>query len=235
MSSASNIDKFRILSGADDSWTVAFHLPEDELVNQQLLLTHLRGVKRHISEIQAISEHCLLFDGIVRKTNHDRYVDVVVRVKKLTIPSGAPRVTFTDEEVCADTRYTHMRAFLGAFYIDEFGDVISRERVLQAVRAAGVVDDLLDHTLIDATVREILDSQHEARDVPIAHGKLPGTSKDAEVVFFFQAVGDSKNVDLLYSARRARKGDLLCRKTPPVNSTHTGINVLGERLLPSTG
>jgi uncharacterized protein (DUF342 family) len=228
-------DKFRILSGAYDSWTVEFRIPEEELLDQQLLLKHLRSVKRHISETQTVSEHCLLFDGIVRKTNQDRDVDVVVRITKLTIPSGAPQITFTDEVVCADARYTNMHAFLGAFYIDEFGDILSRERVLRAIRAAGVADDLLDYTQIDSTVREILDSQHEARNVPIAHGKLPGNSKDAEIEFFFQAVGDAKDVDLLYSTRRARKGDLICRKIPPVNSTRTGINVLGQQLQPKTG
>ncbi|MCB1058988.1 MAG: DUF342 domain-containing protein [Calditrichaeota bacterium] len=235
MSETSNIDKFQILTDAYDSWTVEFRIPEEELLNQKLLLTHLRSVKKHISETQTVSEQCLIFDGIVRKTNKDRYVDVVVKIRKLTVPSGAPKVTFKDEEITADLLYSHMHAFLDAYYLDEFGDLLTTERVLRAVRAAGVIDDMLDLALLNTTVKTILDTQAEARDIPIAHGKLPGTGKDAEIEFFFQAVGDSNNLDLLYSTRRAGKGDLLCRKIPPVASKQNGMNVLGRPLEPKEG
>jgi uncharacterized protein (DUF342 family) len=235
MSKTESKDKFRILTEADDSWTVEFRIPEEELLNQQLLLTHLRSVKKHISSTQTVSEHCLIFDGIVRRTNRDRYVDVVVQIRKLIVPSGAPKITFKDEAISDELFYSHMHAFLDAYYIDEFGDILTTERVLRAARAAGVIDDLLDLNLVNTAVQKIVDSQTEAHEIPIAHGKLPGVSKDAEVEFFFQAVGDSKNIDLLYSTRRAGRGDLLCRKIPSEISRQNGTNVVGKPLQPIEG
>lgn len=230
-----NIDRVRVLSRAFDSWVVEFRIPVEELLDQQRLLHHLRSVKQHISRTQTVPENCLVFDGIVRKASDEEFVDVVVRIKKLAVPSGAPRVTFTEEEIAADLCFSNMHAQLDILYLDEFDHVVTHDRVMRAIRAAGVSMELLDHEIVTQKVAEVLETQNGVRGVPIAHGKLPGIGQDAEVEFFFQAVGDSRDVDLLYSTRRVRKGDLLCRKTPARESAREGVNVLGQALPPRAG
>lgn len=235
MKSFVNIERVRVLSRAFDSWVVEFRIPVEELLDQQRLVHHLRSVKQHISNSQSVPENCLVFDGIVRKASDEEFVDVVVRIKKLAVPSGAPRVTFADEEIAADLRYSNMHAQLDIFYLDEFDQVVTHDRVMRAIRSAGVTMELVDQELVMQKVSDILRTQNAVRGVPIAHGKLPGIGQDAEVEFFFQAVGDSHDVDLLYSTRRVRKGDLLCRKTPPRESAREGLNVLGQTLPPRAG
>lgn len=235
MSMSFDIDRVKVLSRAFDSWVVEFRIPVTELLDHQRLLLHLRSVKQYLSSTQSVPENCLLFDGIVRKSHDDEFVDVVVRIKKMMVMSGAPRIVFTSEEITTDVCYSNMHAFLDIYYLDEFANIITHDRVMRAIRSAGVMLDLVDSELVASSVTEVIETQTASKNIPIAHGTLPGMGKDAEVEFFFQAVGDSTDVDLIYSTRRVKKGDLLCRKLSPEDSAIEGLNVLGHKLPPRQG
>jgi uncharacterized protein (DUF342 family) len=228
-------ERVHILSRAFDSWVVEFRIAVSELLDQQQLLHHLRGVKQVIAETQSVSESCLVFDGILRKSREDEWVDVVVRIKKRIVESGAPRVTFRDERSVTGTTYSHMHALLDICYLDEFEQVVTLERIQRAIRDAGIAPDLVDHAMVAQKLAEVIDSQIPARAVPVAAGRLPDIGRDAEIQFYFQATADSQDLDLLYSSRRVTRGDLLCHKNPPSEGQHAGQNVLGQGLPPRAG
>ncbi len=225
----------RILSRAFDSWVVEFRIAVSELLDQQQLLLHLRGVKQVIASTQSVPESCLIFDGIVRKNRDGEMVDVVVRIKKRIVESGAPRISFKDECNSSGCSFSHMHALADIYYLDDFEQVTTLDRVMRAVREASVKTELVDQGLISQKLAEISETQSPARGVPLARGRLPETGRDAEVVFYFQVVSESQDVNVLYSSRKVRRGDLLCRKTPPIDGVDSGFNVQGHVLPPRPG
>jgi hypothetical protein len=235
-----NIDTLKqphvhILSRAFDSWVVEFRIDVQELLDQQRLLHHLRGVKHVIASTQFVAESCLVFDGIVRKTRDNQWVDVVVRIKKKTIPKGNPTITFKEEIGPDGTPYSHMLALLSLYYIDEFESVITHDRIMKCIREANIQMTLVDLNLIECKLREVIESQLPCANIPIAHGVLPENGTDAEVEFFFHAIPEVNNLDVLYSSRRVQTGDLLCRKIPPAEGQRNGTNVMGNSLVPRPG
>jgi uncharacterized protein (DUF342 family) len=228
-------DSVRILSRTFDSWVVEFRVHVEELLDQSRLLHHLREVKQYLASTQSVPECCLAFDGIIRKMSEGETVDVVVRIRKMNIESGAPLVYTTDEVVGADLKYSDMHALLSIFYLDEFEQIVSHDRVMRAIRSAGISMDLVDADFVTAKVAESVTTQSTLKNIPIAHGRLPGIGTDSEIEFYINAIHDTTDVDLLYSTRRIRKGDRICRKTPPSDSAIEGLNVLGQTLPPRTG
>lgn len=226
---------FRIVSQAFDSWNVQFNINVAELLDKQALLMHLRKIKRSIAKEQSISERSMLFDGIIRKTERDDQVDVVVRIKRQRFEKGNPRVNFRDGTSPDGTQYTHMSALLDLFYHDEFDRPIMLDKVMQAVTEGGISTELLDQEIITRRLKEVLERQFPIKDIPIAHGRYPAAGQDAEIEFFFPAVAEPGETEEYYSSRRVHKGDLLCRKTPAAAGKTSGLNVLGQTLPPRPG
>jgi len=225
----------RIVSRAFDSWNVEFRIDVGELLDQKVLLHHLRGIKQEIAQTQSVPENCLIFDGIVRKTRKANCVDVIVRIKKKIVEKGNPHITFTEAVGPDETHYSHMTALLDIMYLDDFERVVTHDRIMQAIREGRLKPDLVDHDLVVRKLHEVLETQAPCRNVPIAEGHLPEIGSDAEIEFFFQAVVEPNTIDQYCSSRRVHRGDVLCRKTPPTAGKENGINVLGEILNPREG
>lgn len=229
------IGGINILSQAFDSWVVEFRIPIGDLLDQKQLLLHLRSVKQEIASTQTTLEESLMFDCILRKTMVDECVDVVVRIKKRAIVKGAPTITLKEETSVAGVQYSNMTAHIDIFFYDEFEQQITHERLRRAIRSAGIVPELLDDDILNQKFLEVCDTQMPCRAIPVARGVLPETGNDAEVIFYFQAVSSSDNIEEMVSSRRVKKGDLLCRKVPPTLGATEGVNVLGQRLPPRSG
>lgn len=230
-----DIDNVRILTRTFDSWVVEFRIAVDELYDQSRLLYHLRMVKQFISKSQSVHESCLAFDGIVRKEVDQDAVDVVVRIRKIAIAAAAPRVHLSEERIDDDAVFSNMHAHLDIHYLDEYEQIVTLDKVMRIIRSAGVSMDLVDVDFVAAKVSEVVETQTALKNIPIAHGKLPGVGTDAEIEFYVQAVADSSDIELMYSTRRVRKGDLICRKFPATESRAEGCNVFGHTLPPRRG
>jgi uncharacterized protein (DUF342 family) len=123
-----------------------------------------------------------------------------------------------------------MVALIDFYYLDEFGQVTTLDRLLRAIRDAGVSTIMVNETALIQKLAEVAESQLPMRWFPFAQGRLPESGHDAEVQFYLQAVADRTNVDVLHSSRRVAIGDLLCRKTSATIGARAGINVLGQSL-----
>ncbi|MBL0062976.1 MAG: DUF342 domain-containing protein [bacterium] len=231
----SALGRIQILSQAFDSWIVEFRIELNELLDNERLLHHLRGVKQVISSSQSIPENSLLFDGIVRKVNDGEWVDVVVRIKKRVFVSGAPRVTLLEKMDSNGATYSNVIAVLDLFYLDEFENAITLDRVMRAIRGANIAGHLVDNDILSGKIAEVLATQMPIKGIPIAQGKLPASGKDATLAFYFQAYANSSDVDTLYSSRRVRKGDILCRKSIALEGERDGYNVFGNAIVARAG
>jgi hypothetical protein len=222
--------EFRIISQTFDSWNVQFRIDVAELLDQQGLLRHLRRIKHQIADIQSVPESCLMFDGIIRKTRTEDSVDVVVRIKKIIVEKGNPRVRFKEGIGADESHYSHMTALLDIYYLDQFEKPIMLDRVLQTIRESRVAADLIDNAMLIRKVQEALDKQFPIKNTVIAKGEFPDIGTDAMLDFYFQAMVEAGKTDHYYSSRRVKRGDILCRKTPPQPGKKPGRNVLGEML-----
>jgi uncharacterized protein (DUF342 family) len=227
--------EFRVLSQTFDSWNVQFRIEVLELLNQEVLLRHLRGIKRQLSEKSGAPESHLLFDGILRKIRTNEYVDVVVRIKRKSFEKGEPCVHFKDGIAQDGTRYSNMRALLDIYYLDTLEKPIMLDRIERIIREAKVASGLVNLPVVKSRLKEVIDQQKPIRDVEIASGRFSDFGKDAEVEFFFQAVAERGKTDEYYSSRRVRAGDILCKLIPATVGEKGGYNVFGEDLLPRKG
>lgn len=229
------IGGIKILSQAFDSWVVEFRIEVGDLLDQTQLLLHLRSVKQEIAATQSTLEESLMFDSILRKTRIDDYVDVVVRIRKRAIIKGAPTVTLKEETNESGVSYSCMTALVDIFFLDEFEQQVTHERVIRALRSAGVAIEMVDNDILNQKLLEVFETQMPCRTLPVARGTLPEVGKDAEITFYFQALSSAEGVSEMFSSRRVKKGDLLCRKVTPTTGKSEGINVLGKPLPPRSG
>jgi uncharacterized protein (DUF342 family) len=231
---AEDVD-FRIISQAFDSWNVEFKIDVAELVDQQGLLRHLRLIKQKIAKSHSLTESSMLFDGILRKTRNENYVDVVVRIRKVIFEKGNPRVYFKDGIGVDGTKYSYLSAYLDLFYLDLFEKPIMLDRVMQTIFEASVADDLLDKGVIARKIQETTEKQIPIKNILIAKGTFPDIGKDAEIEFFFQAIAEPGKTDHYYSSRRVSRGDMLCRKIQATVVANPGRNVKGDIIPPRAG
>jgi hypothetical protein len=227
--------KFEIIACTLESWDVRFRIDIEELVDQQGLLRHLRAIKKKIAETSHVHEARMVFDGTVSKTRTDDFVEVVVRIKKVTPEMGNPAVYFKDGIALDGTHYSRMTALLDVFYLDRFERVISSDRVMTAIREAAVASDLIESEVISRTISRVLDTLAPLKAVSIAKGVFPDLGKDAQLEFYFQASSGSEQQDSYYSSRRVNAGDPICRKIPSSTGKNAGRNVVGESLPPRAG
>jgi hypothetical protein len=220
--SANETNGFRIVSQAFDSWNVQFRIDVAELLDQQGLLHHLRRIKQQIAQMHAFPELCMLFDGIVRKTRTDDFVDVVVRIRKVLFEKGNPRVTFKEAIAEDSTPYSNMTALLDILYLDQFEKPIMLDRVVATLREAEIPADLIDNGIVARKVQEVLESQIPIKAIQVASGVSPDVGTDAIMEFYFQAVAEPGKTDEYYSSRRVNRGDILCQKLPPTVGQNAG-------------
>ncbi len=121
--------EFKVVSQSVDGWNVQFRIDVAELLDQKILLQHLRGIKQKLARMHQLPEICMQFDRILEKTRNEEFVDVVVCIRKVTIEKGNPRVDFKDGIAPDGTRYARMIAQLDLMYLDQFEKPITEERV----------------------------------------------------------------------------------------------------------
>ncbi|HEY3296412.1 MAG TPA: FapA family protein [bacterium] len=227
--------QFEVVAKGFDTWDIQFRIDTEELVDQKILLGHLRAIKQKMAEAQRLPDNSLLFDGILSKTRTASAVDVVVRIKKVQFEKGNPTVSFKDGIALDGTRYARMNAVLDMCYLDRFERVITLERVMNVVREAAIAPDLIDEEFISSKVQVVLGSQAPFKGAPIAKGVFPAIGRDAELEFYFHAVPSPEAVESYLSSRKVKRGDLLCRRIPPTTGDKPGRNVLNEVLPVRTG
>jgi len=128
-----------------------------------------------------------------------------------------------------------MSATLDLYYLDEFEQVITLDRVMRAIRGANIAPHLIDNDILNSKLAEVIATQMPIKGIQLARGKFPCSGKDATLTFYFQAYSDSSDVDTMYSSRKVAKGDILCRKSPSSVGDYDGYNVFGKEIAPRSG
>ncbi|RQV97801.1 DUF342 domain-containing protein [bacterium] len=226
---------FKIVSTSLDGWDVQFRIDKAELLDQESLLYHLRGIKRDLAEQFGERDTCMVFDGILNKEETDESVDVVVRIKQCSIEKGDPRIYYKDGIAQDGTRFPKMRALMDIFYLDSSENPIRMSRILRAIREANLDPDLIQLEAVTAKLKEVRELQAAVKEIEIALGRFSDVGKDAEVEFLFKTCIDLENIDAYYSSRRVRVGDVLCHLIPATFGRNKGINVVGEVIQPRKG
>ena len=227
--------EFKIVSQTFDSWNVQFRIDVTELLDQALLLHHLRRIKHELAAESKIPETHMVFDGILKKERTEEYVDVVVRIKRHSFEKGDPNIHFKEGIAQDGTHYSKMCALMDLYYLDAFEKPIMLDRIERAIREANLALELIHQDIITAKLKEVLDTQTPNKDIEIAVGRFSDLGEDAEVEFYFQAVAEYGKTDEYYSSRRVRVGDILCRLTPATIGENKGMNVVGEEIAPRKG
>ena len=230
-----NKAEFKVISQTFDSWNIQFRIDVTELLDQETLLYHLRGIKHQLAQKSGAPESHMVFDGILRKVRTEEYVEVVVRIKRKTFEKGDPHVQLKDGIAQDGTHYANMRALLDLFYLDSFEKPIMLDRVERAIRDAKIASGLVNLPVVTQKLKDVIEHQSAIKNIEIAVGRFSDLGRDAEVEFFFQALAERGKTDEYYSSRRVRTGDILCRLIPATIGDKAGYNVLGEEILPRKG
>lgn len=212
-----------------------FRIDKAELLDQESLLHHLRGIKRSLAEQFGDPDGCMVFEGILNKEATDVFVDVVVRIKKCTHEKGDPQIHFKEGVAQDGTRHAKMRALLDLYYLDADETPVRMEKILRAISQANLEPDLVHLDTVAQKLHEVRDLKSAIKEIEIAVGRFSDVGKDAEIEFLFEACTDISKLNAYFSSRKVKKGDTLCRVKPPTYGQHQGKNVIGQAIPPREG
>lgn len=235
--SFASVDKLapQIVEKGDDYWELTLHLSIDELLDNRKLLSRLWNLKKHISQEEMIPVEILHYEGIKRRRQIDSLMEITVRLVRKPIKKGEPIIQLLEKIGEDGTLYNDMQAVLTIYPLDSLEQVITLEKVLAAIKQAGVTEDLLDVESLHQKVQQIADTLSPMIDMPIAEGSLPDLGEDAQIEFFFPAQPSEENSQEYYCSRQVKQGDLICRKIPCTSGENPGVNVKGKEIPPRKG
>jgi len=225
----------KILSKGLDHWKILIRLGMEELLDNRTLLSKLFDIKKHLSESEGVPLALLSYEGIIERRQLESEMQVVVRIVRLPIEKGEPTVHFLEKRSPEGIPYADMEATIDIYPFDTFEQIITLKKVLAVIRQSGIAEDRINPWLIRQKVRQASEAMRSIKNTSIAAGKFPDPGEDAKIEFYFPATPSHDSSLEYYGSRRVKKGDVLCRKTPPRDGQNAGANVKGVVLPPHKG
>ena len=217
----------KILSRGLDNWKILIRLGMAELLDNRTLLAKLYDIKKHLSESEGVPLALLSYEGIVERRQLESEMQIIVRIIRLPIEKGEPTIYFSANQSPDGIPYADMEASIDIFPFDSFEQIITLKKVLAVIRQSGISENMINPWQIRQKVRQVSEAMRSIKGVTIAEGQLPDAGEDAKIEFYFSATPSQDNSKEYYGSRRVKKGDMICRKTPPKDGENPGTNVKG--------
>ena len=220
----------KIVNKGDDFWEIQIRLTLSEILDNRLMLMQLNEVKKYISETENVPMGLLRYEGITERKELSSEMHVTVRMWRCPIQRGDPVIRFMDKTNEDGSCFPDMKAVIDLHPLDTKSLEITLDKIQRVIQESGVSETLVDPTVIEEKVQEVMDTKCSLKNTTVAIGAMPENGEDAEVEFFFPTESSADDSDQCYRARHVKAGDLICRKIPPNEGKKPGLNVKGEEI-----
>ena len=231
---AESPDDIRILQEMFDSWEVEVFIKRNEST-EDLLPKILKRVKSYLTENFAVDEQLVRYKKMTgnRKTDVGMFVSLFMeRVPISKMTSKLSVQSMLSEE---GVPYDEMACFANLQCKDEFGNQLSKERLIELIKNEGVLPEYIDMKAVEEAIAQLANTNKPIENIKLASGKFPGPGTDAIIEFYFQSDPAEDDFQEYLKSRKVESGFLLCEKIPPVPGSKKGKTIRGRDIPPGKG
>jgi uncharacterized protein (DUF342 family) len=228
-------NSLEIAAVSDSQWKARVLFPSEDISDREMLV-HMREVKQAISREYTVPIELLEFREVLNQERKPQGVYVTVSIGRVQVGKGKPLLRLKPMKAPNGEVFSDMAAEVDFYYLDEFDQKISLERLLETFDRWGLVRELLDMPAIEKAVEHVKENRSLVMHLDIASGKFPEAGQDAELEYtFFTNPGEAQNLGDYRSSRKVKEGDLLCQKILPRDGKTSGLGVIGQVFPPQKG
>jgi uncharacterized protein (DUF342 family) len=219
----------------EDFWKARILFPTEDISDQEMLF-RLREAKQKISVEYHVPLELLEFKEVVGREETYSGVFVSVSIARMVAGKGKAALHLSPLKAPNGELFMDMLAEADFYYLDEFDQVLSLERLLEIFDKSGLSRKVLNMEAIKEAVGRVHERRSYVTKLEIARGRFPDRGTDAELEYMFHTdPGTSTDLSEYRNSRKVKEGDILCQKIPPQNGKQPGMNVRGESILPLKG
>lgn len=219
----------------DNLWTARLHfalLTDNDLE----MVSRMREAKRLISQEFCVPLDLLEFREVVEKSRTPEGITALVTIGRIEIGRGNPVVSFRPQKAPGGEVFEDMIAEMDFYYLDEFDQKITLERLNALLDKHGIPTDMRDQEVLEHAIVEVRNRRSFVNNLVVARGRLPEAGRSAEIEYTFHTdPGAARDLAEYRTSRKVSKKDILCQKTPPRDGRIPGRDVHGQRIPPLRG
>jgi uncharacterized protein (DUF342 family) len=224
-----------IAAVSDSQWKARVVFASRDVSDREMIM-RMREVKLAIAKQFTAPLELLEFREVLEKVETKKGVSVIVAIGRISVGKGKSVLRMKPMKAPNGETFMDMAAEVDFYYLDEFDQKVSVERLLETCNRWGLVRELLDLKAISEAVDRVLENRSLVTHLEIARGKFPEPGRDAELEYtFFTEPDAAQNLSEYRSSRKVKEGDVLCQKIPPQDGKTCGHGVLGQVIPPGKG
>lgn len=229
-------EKKNFVIETEDSQTfyVKVFLGFDESTDEQLPL-FLREIKSAISHRYSIPSNQLRYERLTDKQSHPDGFTAIMEIRRLQQSQGQPVFKFCSMALPNGRMLDNMTLMIDIFHLDAGGRKIKYSEVKAQILNHGVLEKFIDEEALKLAVEKVLKEKITLEDLLSAKGIPPDTGADAELEFKFLTNAETVSLDDYIDSRKAKNGDILCRKIPRKSGENKGYDLFGNEIPPING
>ncbi len=220
---------------SDSLWQARVLFPSSDITDREMIF-RMREAKQKIAAEFSVPFELLEFREVVDKEQTFSGVVAVVAIGRIAVGKGKTVIHLKDLKAPTGEFYADMLAEMDFYYLDEFDQKVTLERLLAVAEREKIRPDLLNLPALEKALQYVLEKRSYVAKLEIARGKFPDLGRDAELEYtFFTEPGSALDLSEYRNSRKVKTGDILCQKIPPKDGKAPGMNVRGETIPPLKG
>ena len=236
-SSQKNTDQegdIHIIKEMYDSWEIEVLIKKSE-GTEDFLPKILKKAKKFLIKKYSIDDQLIRYKKMTgnRKVTEGLFVSLIM--ERVSISKMPSRITIQSMLSEDGIPYNEMGCFGDLKLQDEFGNILSAERLAAMTLKKGVKQEFINMQAIADTITKLTKEGKPLENCLLAEGTFPDPGTNAVVEFYFHVSPDDDNFYEYLNSRKIDSGFLLCTKTPARPGTKKGMTVLGREIPPGKG
>ncbi|TKJ42193.1 hypothetical protein CEE37_00510 [candidate division LCP-89 bacterium B3_LCP] len=198
--------------------------------------SRIREAKRMISMQYGIAVELLEFKEVLEKVPVPEGVYARILIGKIEIGQGPPVVRLRPTQTSRGELLHEMIAEVDFYYLDEFEEQITADRIELELNRAGVDITLCNFDVINEALNTVIENRNYVKKLVVARGELPSIGRDAEIEYtFYIDPSGSDSISDYTTGRKVKSQDIICQKIPARDGRRRGCTVRGDPILPIQG
>jgi uncharacterized protein (DUF342 family) len=224
-----------VIAMSDNLWKARLVIPSVDISDREMVI-RARGAKKKIAEEYHVPIELLEFREVLSKENTYIGVIATISIGRIAVGKGKMVLRTNPLKAPGGELFADMVAYLDFYYLDEFDQPVTMERLLSFLDRNKVSRDLLDMEALREALEKVTRERSLIERLEVARGRFPSKGTDAELEYTFYAEpGESLDLTEYRQSRKVKEGDILCQKIPARDGKESGVNIRGETILPLKG
>lgn len=227
--------EIEVIAVSDNLWKVRLVIPSVDISDRELVI-RARGAKKKIAEEYHLPIELLEFREVLSKETTYMGVIATISIGRIEVGKGKMVLRTNPLKAPGGELFADMVAHLDFYYLDEFDQPVTMERLLAFLDKNKVSRELLNMEVLRNALEKVTRERSLVERLEIARGRFPSKGTDAELEYtFYSEPGESLDLTEYRQSRKVKEGDILCQKIPAHDGKESGVNIRGEIILPLKG